>query len=66
VHVHVEHVFAALKGHFQSLWELHLQVITRKDIHIVVHWVQCCLVLHNMIIFFDKQLGIESSIAWAR
>ncbi|KIJ13923.1 hypothetical protein PAXINDRAFT_80076 [Paxillus involutus ATCC 200175] len=66
VRVRVEHTFAALKGCFQSLRELRLQVRTKKDIRIAVHWVQCCLVLHNMTIFFERQLGIESSIAWAR
>ncbi|KIJ18254.1 hypothetical protein PAXINDRAFT_72090, partial [Paxillus involutus ATCC 200175] len=66
VHVQVEHVFAALKGCFQSLYELHLQVRTKKDIQSAVHWVQFCIVLHNMIISFERELGIESSIAWAR
>lgn len=63
----VEHAFAALKGRFQSLRELRLQVRTKKDIQIAIHWVQCCIILHNMIIAFEKELGIEPrSIGWAR
>jgi len=64
--VRVEHAFAALKGHFQSLRELWLQVRTKKDIQIAVHWIQCCIILHNMIIDFEKELGINSSTGWAR
>jgi len=64
--VHVEHAFAALKGHFQSLQELWLQVRMKKDIQIAVHWIQCCIILHNMIIDFEKELGINSSTGWAR
>ncbi|KAF9223944.1 hypothetical protein BS17DRAFT_704638, partial [Gyrodon lividus] len=55
IHVHVEHAFAALKGCFQSLWELchpHL-----------IHWVNCCLILHNMIVCFEE--GGEQSVSWA-
>ena len=66
VRVRVEHVFAALKGRFQSLRELRLQVRTKKDIQVAVHWIQCCIILHNMIIDFEKELGIDSSTGWAR
>ncbi|KIK79192.1 hypothetical protein PAXRUDRAFT_161957, partial [Paxillus rubicundulus Ve08.2h10] len=58
--VHVEHAFAALKWCFQSLCELCLQVRSKKDIQIAVHWVQCCIVLHNMITSFKRELGMVS------
>ncbi|KIJ61941.1 hypothetical protein HYDPIDRAFT_77016, partial [Hydnomerulius pinastri MD-312] len=64
VRVRVEHAFGALKGRFQSLRELRLQMRTMKDMKIAVHWVQCCIILHNMIIRFEERLGI-STTAWA-
>ncbi|KIK94030.1 hypothetical protein PAXRUDRAFT_90392, partial [Paxillus rubicundulus Ve08.2h10] len=50
IHVRVEHAFAALKGHFQSLRELHHLVRNEKELQYVIHWVNSCLILHNMII----------------
>ncbi|KAG2068361.1 hypothetical protein BDR04DRAFT_965656, partial [Suillus decipiens] len=54
--VHVEHAFAALKVHFQSLKELYFQIN--------LHWVRCCLILHNMIIHFKEQHKC-STLRWA-
>ncbi|KIK86887.1 hypothetical protein PAXRUDRAFT_152516, partial [Paxillus rubicundulus Ve08.2h10] len=53
----VEHAFAALKGWFQSLCELHLQMQTEGDlhIHIVGYWVESCLILHDMVVWFEEQ-----------
>ena len=65
VRVHVEHAFAVLKGWFQSLCELHLQMNSLKDIQIATHWIQCCLILHNMIIRFEDKLNVESTTQWA-
>ena len=65
VHVCVEHVFAALKGRFQSLCELHLQIHLLKDLRITVYWVQCCLILHNMMIRFEEKLQLQSTESWA-
>ncbi|KIK80355.1 hypothetical protein PAXRUDRAFT_766157 [Paxillus rubicundulus Ve08.2h10] len=50
VRIHVEHAFAALKGCFQSLCELCLWMKMEDDLYITVYWVECCLILHNMII----------------
>lgn len=30
------------------------------------HWVQCCIILHNMIIRFEERLGKRSSMRWAQ
>ncbi|KIK23916.1 hypothetical protein PISMIDRAFT_41300, partial [Pisolithus microcarpus 441] len=65
VRVRVEHAFAALKGRFQSLRELRLHMNSLRDIRIAVHWVQCCIILHNMIIRFEERLG-DSTMEWAR
>ena len=65
IHVRVEHMFAALKGWFQSLCELRLQMNSLKDVQIVIHWIQCCLILHNMIIRCEDRLNVESTMQWA-
>ncbi|KIK14408.1 hypothetical protein PISMIDRAFT_117064 [Pisolithus microcarpus 441] len=54
VHVWIEHAFAVLKGHFQSLQELRLKIRNKEDLYIAIYWVECCLVLHNMIICFEE------------
>ena len=59
-----------LKGRFQSLRELRLNIRKEKDVQIAVHWIQCCIILHNMIIRFEnhhrKQDGeYEGSLEWA-
>ena len=65
--VRVEHVFAALKGRFQSLWELRLKMKTDDDLHIAVYWITCCMILHNMVICFEtrwrEELG-EGTMSW--
>ena len=66
--VRVEHAFAALKGHFQSLRELHLKMKTDDDLHITVYWITCCMILHNMVVHFEtrwrEELG-EGTMRWA-
>ncbi|KAG2135703.1 uncharacterized protein EDB93DRAFT_1092249, partial [Suillus bovinus] len=64
IHIRVEHAFAALKGHFQSLKELCHLMQNQKDLQINLHWVRCCLILHNMIIRFEAQHR-HSTISWA-
>ncbi|KIK78639.1 hypothetical protein PAXRUDRAFT_163439 [Paxillus rubicundulus Ve08.2h10] len=64
VHVLVEHAFAALKDHFQSLWELHHPVQNEQDLKYLIFWVNSCLILHNMVIHFEEQ-KCEHSVAWA-
>ncbi|KIK73622.1 hypothetical protein PAXRUDRAFT_41480, partial [Paxillus rubicundulus Ve08.2h10] len=54
IRVWVEHAFAALKGHFQSLWELHHPIRNEQELQYVIHWVNCCLILHNMVIQFEE------------
>ncbi|KIK74655.1 hypothetical protein PAXRUDRAFT_157970, partial [Paxillus rubicundulus Ve08.2h10] len=53
--VHVEHAFAALKGCFQSLQELCHPIQNEKELQYVIHWADCCLILHNMIIQFEER-----------
>lgn len=66
VRICIEHAFAALKGHFQSLRELRTHVQKTQDIKYAVHWVQRCLILHNMVIRFEEALGTSSTMPWAQ
>ncbi|KIK29873.1 hypothetical protein PISMIDRAFT_88220, partial [Pisolithus microcarpus 441] len=64
VRVRVEHAFAALKGRFQSLWELRLHMGKDNDLHVAVYWITTCIILHNMIVHFEETLG-EDTTQWA-
>ncbi|KIK14353.1 hypothetical protein PISMIDRAFT_83149, partial [Pisolithus microcarpus 441] len=67
IRVRVEHAFAALKGRFQSLRELRHPVQNAEQLQYITHWVNCCLILHNMIIHIEGRLyGNSKSIEWAR
>lgn len=43
---------------------MHIQML--ENIEYAIHWVQSCLILHNMIIHFEKKLGKLSMIPWAQ
>ncbi|KIK99442.1 hypothetical protein PAXRUDRAFT_132027, partial [Paxillus rubicundulus Ve08.2h10] len=62
-----EHAFVALEGHFQSLHELHLWLQKEEDLYIAIYWVECCLILHNMIIWFEarRQGEMRETMEWA-
>ncbi|KAJ8579819.1 hypothetical protein M405DRAFT_717601, partial [Rhizopogon salebrosus TDB-379] len=64
--VHVEHAFAALKGRFQSLRELRHPVNTQRQHEMALAWIQCCIILHNMIIRFEGIHGASANtMDWA-
>ena len=54
----MEHAFAALKGCFQSIRELQLVMRTQENVKVAMHWIQCCLILHNMMLQFEEELGV--------
>jgi hypothetical protein len=37
-----------------------------RDMKIALHWIQCCMILHNMTISFKEELGIAGTTEWAR
>ena len=57
----MEHAFAALKNRFQSLQELRHPLQHDKHLTYISYWVQCCLILHNMVIQFEEHCGIKST-----
>ncbi|KIN97521.1 hypothetical protein M404DRAFT_160315 [Pisolithus tinctorius Marx 270] len=55
----VEHTFAALKAV--------LKIQNERDVKVVVYWVMCCIILHNMVIHFEEEMvgTIKPSSQWA-
>ena len=48
------------------LRELRLVMHTKENMRIALHWIQCCMILHNMTIDFEDLLGVEKTTDWAR
>ncbi|KIJ05564.1 hypothetical protein PAXINDRAFT_93291, partial [Paxillus involutus ATCC 200175] len=55
------HCYGSIKGCFQSLQELRFQIQTANNLLYANTWVRCCLILHNMIIDIESELGVHSS-----
>jgi hypothetical protein len=49
----VEHTIGLLKGTFQSLKEIRIQLINTKRHKIIVMWARVCIILHNLIIHIE-------------
>jgi hypothetical protein len=50
IRIRVEHAIGLLKGRFQSLFQLRIQVYTHRKHVWAIMWVRCCIILHNLII----------------
>ncbi|KAH7918296.1 hypothetical protein BV22DRAFT_972927, partial [Leucogyrophana mollusca] len=61
VRVRLEHLFGALKGHFQSLKELRLQIQSEHQLKYANMWTRCIFILHNMIIKIEEDLDLRSA-----
>ena len=50
VRIHSEHAIGLLKGRFQVLCELRIQITSPKHHKWAITFVRCCIILHNIII----------------
>jgi len=50
IRIRVEHTIGLLKGRFQSLKEIRVQLINTKRHLIIIMWARVCIILHNLII----------------
>jgi hypothetical protein len=50
IRIRVEHTIGLLKGTFQSLKEIRIQLVDTKRHMIIIMWARVCIVLHNLII----------------
>ena len=51
-----------MKGQFQSLRELRVQIQSQTDLKYTNMWVHCCLILHNTILEIKEELGLKPSM----
>jgi hypothetical protein len=53
IRVRTEHAISLLKGRFQSLHELRIQIGSHNHHMRAIIWIRCCIILHNLIIQFE-------------
>jgi len=53
IRIRVKHTMGLLKGTFQSLKEIQIQVVNAKRHKIVIMWARACIILHNLIIHIE-------------
>lgn len=69
IRIRSEHAIGYLKGRFQSLKELHIQINSPKDVMFASCWIQSCIILHAFSI--DNELKthkewLNDGITWER
>jgi hypothetical protein len=50
IRIRVEHTMGLLKGTFQSLKEIRIQLVNTKRHKLIIMWARVCIILHNLII----------------
>jgi hypothetical protein len=53
--VRAEHAIGLLKGRFQSLRELRIQIGSKQKHRWAILWIRCCIILHNLVIRIDEE-----------
>jgi hypothetical protein len=51
----IEHVNGQLKARFASLRAIPIDIKRKDDVHNVHHWVQACIVLHNILVYLNDE-----------
>ncbi|KAJ7487738.1 hypothetical protein B0H11DRAFT_1720976, partial [Mycena galericulata] len=59
VRIRIEHTIGLLKGRFQSLKELRIQIFSRKQHMWALMWLRACIILHNLIVHLEEGNGID-------
>ena len=44
--------------------ELHFQISSQRIHRYIILWITCCLILHNLIICIEEQLGTFDILEW--
>jgi hypothetical protein len=68
IRIRVEHTMGMLKGTFQSLKEIRIQLVNVKRHMIIIMWARVCIVLHNLIIRIEgdnfDEIWREGLVRW--
>lgn len=59
IRIQSEHTIGYLKGRFQCLKELRLQVLNAQNLTYVTLWINTCIILHAF--YLDQELEIETN-----
>ena len=60
LHVRSEHAMGALKGRFQCLQGLRLQINSKSDHIKACHWVTIAIILHNIIVELEDNKSVTA------
>lgn len=63
VRVRSEHAIGLLKGRFQSLRELRIQIGNESQHEWALVWIRCCIILHNIILDIE---GDDEDALWRK
>lgn len=64
--VAIEHAFGVLKMRWKSLKDLHMRVGSQTDLDVLLGWVRCAFLLHNLFIDTSSRYWEPSDYAEAR
>jgi hypothetical protein len=68
IRIRVEHTMGMLKGTFQSLKEIRIQLINTKCHMVIIMWARVCIILHNLIIRIEgdnfDEIWREGLVRW--
>ena len=54
--VRIEHAIGVLKGRWASLREMWSQLQTPQDMNVLIKWIICCIILHNLLADIKENL----------
>ena len=66
IRISSEHAIGLLKGRFQSLRELHIQINSQNQFDFAIIWIRVCFILHNFIIDIEGDSHDDMNAEWER